>query len=182
MKSGKILHRITAKDGREVILRTPKWEDLDDLLDLFNSMVAEDLDVIPNWEKKTEDEEADWLKNVLVELENDRIIHIVAEVDGNIITSSSVKIRRGVMSHVGELGIIIFQGYRDVGIGTEVVKILLKESQKYGLKIIYLNVFSNNDRAIHVYEKSSFNETGRIPKGFFRKGKYIDYVIMVKEL
>ena len=46
MKPGEILHRFTAKDGRGVILRTPKWEDLDDLLDFINSLADEDLDVL----------------------------------------------------------------------------------------------------------------------------------------
>ena len=43
-------------------------------------------------------------------------------------------------------------------------------------------MFSNNERARHVYEKVGFKETGRIPKGLYRNGKFIDDVIMVKEL
>lgn len=50
------------------------------------------------------------------------------------------------------------------------------------LKILTLEVYSTNKRAIHVYEKLGFKETGRIPKGLFRNGKYIDQVVMVKEL
>jgi hypothetical protein len=40
MKTGQIIHTFTAKDGREVILRTPKWEDIDDLLELINSLIT----------------------------------------------------------------------------------------------------------------------------------------------
>ena len=45
MKAGKILHRFTAKDGQEVTLRTPKWEDLDDFMEYINSLVEEGVGV-----------------------------------------------------------------------------------------------------------------------------------------
>jgi hypothetical protein len=48
MKAGRIIHRFTAKDGREVILRTPRWEDLDELLGYINSLAEEDLEVLPS--------------------------------------------------------------------------------------------------------------------------------------
>ena len=49
MKTGQIFHTFTAKDGREVILRTPKWEDIDDLLALINSLIDEEADI---WMRK----------------------------------------------------------------------------------------------------------------------------------
>jgi RimJ/RimL family protein N-acetyltransferase len=189
LKAGKILHRFTAKDGREIILRIPKWEDLDDLLELINSITEEDLDFMPHLHKNTRDEEIEWLAKRLVEVEKDGIIDIVAEVNGKVISNSEValcggvmSLRRSVMSHVGLLGISIRSGYRGIGLGTEMLKILFEESRKIGLKILFLHVFSNNKRARHVYEKVGFNETGRIPKGLYRNGKFIDDVIMVKEL
>ena len=39
MQVGKILRRFPIIDGREVILKTPKREDLDDLIELINSLV-----------------------------------------------------------------------------------------------------------------------------------------------
>jgi len=42
MKASKIIHCFTAKDGREVILRTPKWEDIDDLMEVINSAIEEE--------------------------------------------------------------------------------------------------------------------------------------------
>jgi len=41
MKSGKVSTIYTASDGREVIHRTPKWEDLYDLTEFINSLVEE---------------------------------------------------------------------------------------------------------------------------------------------
>jgi hypothetical protein len=45
LEAGKILKNFTAKDGRNVVLRTPRSEDLDDLLGLINSLVDEKADI-----------------------------------------------------------------------------------------------------------------------------------------
>lgn len=60
MKAGKIIRSFFARDGREVVLRTPKWEDLDDLLELINSLVEERAD-ITRTKKVSREEEIDWL-------------------------------------------------------------------------------------------------------------------------
>lgn len=182
MKTGTILHRFTAKNGGRVILRTPRWEDLDDLLNYINSLADEDLDVLPERRKMTKDEEADWLGRRLAEMEKGEIIDVVAEVDGRVVANSEVVVEGRSMGHVGEVGIAIRSGYRDVGIGTEMMKTLVEESCKGGLKVLVLRAFANNNRAIHVYEKAGFKETGRIPKGLCRNGKYVDEVIMTKEI
>jgi len=39
MKTGEVIREFVAKDDHRVILRTLKWEDLDDLLKFFNLLV-----------------------------------------------------------------------------------------------------------------------------------------------
>ena len=85
-------------------------------------------------------------------------------------------------NHVGDLGILIKSGYRDIGIGTEMMKTLIVQAREMGVRILALTVFATNKRAIYVYEKVGFKETGRIPNGIYRNGKYIDRVIMTKEI
>ena len=41
MKVGKIIRKFVTKDGKNVIFRTPILEDLDDFLELINSLVDE---------------------------------------------------------------------------------------------------------------------------------------------
>ncbi len=48
-----------ARDGKEVVLRTPRWEDLDDFLELINSLIEEGADIYFD-KKLTREEEADW--------------------------------------------------------------------------------------------------------------------------
>ncbi len=182
MKPGKILQTFTAKDGRKVILRTPMWEDLDNLLELINSLVEEGAEI--DFEtKNTRDEEVDWLSRAITQLVKGEALYMVAEVDGKVVASSGITKRRfHCEKHVGDLGILLKSGYRDVGIGTKMMKTLIDQAHMMGLKILTLTVFATNKRAIHVYNKTGFKETGRIPKGIYRKGKYLDRVIMTKEI
>jgi len=181
MRIGKVLKRFVAKDGREVVLRTPRWEDLDDLLQYINSLVDEGADISAN-RNVAREEEADWLGRRLALLESGEEISLVAEVDGKVVGNSEITKRGGYSRHVGGLGIEIRSGYRDIGIGTEMLKTLVSEAKVTGLKMLTLKVFSTNKRAIHVYKKVGFKETGRIPNSIHKNGEFIDEIIMVKDI
>ena len=178
MKAGTVLREFFALDKRRVILRTPRWDDLDDLLEMINSLVAEGADIVIS-EKVSRVEEIDWLARALSHLAKDEILYLVAEVDGKVVANSEISMRRdGYDGHVGGIGIAIREGYRNVGIGTEMMKTLVEQARKIGLKVLTLFTFESNRRAIHVYENVGFVQTGKIPRKFFREGKYIDEVIM----
>lgn len=181
MRAGTFLQTFKARDGRKVTLRTPRWEDLDDMLDFINSLVEEEAPIAVD-EKPTRDQEVDWLAGRLSNLEKGRAIAIVAEVDDVMVGQVQVGPRVGRMSHVGNLGISVKQGYRDVGIGQELMREAEVQAQKLGLEIISLEVFASNERARHVYEKMGFREVGRTPRGVKYKGEYVDSVSMVKEI
>ncbi len=86
MLVGEIVKRFILKDGRKVVLRTPKWEDLDGLLELINSLVDEGAEIARS-RKVTREEEIDWLSGVIVRVENGKTSFIVAEVEGNVVAS-----------------------------------------------------------------------------------------------
>jgi len=181
MKAGKTVRSLIAKNSREVVLRTPKWEDLDDLLELINSLVDERAD-ITRTEKVSREEEIDFLSRALSRLEKGETFYLVAEVNGKVVAISEVNRGRGYEKHVGVIGIAIRSGFRDLGIGTEMMKALMEHAKNVGLKVLTLAAFANNKRAIHVYEKAGFVRTGRVPKKHFKEGKYIDEIILTKVL
>lgn len=51
------------------------------------------------------------------------------------------------------------------------------DARKAGLKVLVLRMIANNDQSRHVYQKAGFKGTGIIPRGIYRKNKYIDDVI-----
>ena len=187
MKTGKIYRRFKATNGEAVTLRTLRWEDLDSCVVFVNDLVVEkrtepNLGVMVDT-KQTREEEAEWLTSQLTGIEKENIISVVADVRGRVVGNSSVTrgSYRDTRCH-GYLGIAISRKSRDMGIGREMMRTLVKESRRAGLKTIQLEVFANNPRAIHVYEKTGFRQSGRVPKKMLRSGKFIDSIIMTREL
>jgi len=179
MQLGRVFRKFPVKDGREVILRTPRKEDLEDLMELINSLVDEKAE-IARAEKVTREEEVEWLPKMLAGLEKNEQFFLVAEVDRKLVASSDIHLLRGDETHVGVLGIVVKSGFRDLGIGTEMMKTLVEQATALGLKVLTLQVFATNRRAVHVYEKTGFVQTGTVPKKHFREGQYIDEIIMTK--
>ena len=179
MRTGEILKKFNSKDGRNVILRTPRWEDLDDLLELINSLVEEQAEIYIT-DKFTREKEAEWLLKVLRRLERDEQFLLVAEVDKKVIASSDFQIQGGTDERIGAIGIVIRNGYRNLGIGTEIMKTVLEQAAFFGLRTVTVNAFATNKRAIHVYEQVGFAESSIIPKKHLRQGRFIDEVIMSK--
>lgn len=182
MKVGKIIRKFNTKDGRNVILRTPKWEDLDDFLELINSLVDEKAEIYVT-EKVSREEEAKWLLEVIAHLERDEDFFLAAEVGKKVVALAEFKIKKGDKEHpVGAIGIIVKKGYRNIGIGTEILKTIFEQATFFGLRKMTINAFATNKRAIHVYKKVGFIETGIIPERHFRQGKLIDEIIMKKQI
>ncbi|UCD73419.1 MAG: GNAT family N-acetyltransferase [Candidatus Bathyarchaeota archaeon] len=181
MEIDKIVYCFTAKNGKEVILRTPRGEDLDDLVEHINSLVDEGAEILRNT-RVTRDQEAEWLEKNLADIKEEKLLFLVAEVDRRIVGTSAVRKRRGYSSHVGDLGVAISKDCRNIGIGTEMLETIISEAKKAGIKTLFLRVFATNKTARHLYEKMGFKETGRTPNIFYKDRKYLDEVTMYKEL
>ena len=100
---------------------------------------------------------------------------LVAEADGDVVGNVLISTERSVVSdHVGTLSICVADGWREVGIGSALVKAAQEWSRERGLAKVALGVFPDNDRAIAVYEHAGFVREGlrirqyRVPGGGFR--------------
>ena len=181
MRPGTIFRKFQDREGREVTLRAPQWSDLDDMLDFINSLVEENVDILVDT-KYTREAEVDWLAGKLSALENERVIAVVAEVDGRFVGQTEISPKMGRSRHVGVLGISLKAGYRDAGIGTELMREAESQAPRLGIEIITLDVFVSNARGRHLYEKMGYVQVGQVPRGIKRDGEYIDDVIMAKEI
>jgi RimJ/RimL family protein N-acetyltransferase len=181
MRPGTFFRKFHDREGREVTLRAPQWSDLDEMLDFINSLVEENVDILVDT-KYTREAEVGWLAARLSELENDRIIMVAAEVNGRFVGQTAVSPKIGRSSHVGVLGISLKDGYRDAGIGTELIREAENQTHRLGIEIITLDVFASNAMGRHLYAKMGYIQVGQVPRGIKRDGEYIDDVIMAKEL
>jgi RimJ/RimL family protein N-acetyltransferase len=181
LKAGQVLSRHSLKDGTRVTLRTPRMEDLDDLLRYINALVKENAMILMTKPAKRHDE-AKWLGNVLAEIETGKSVYIVAEIEGRVVANGNVGFREGKEAHVCTLGIAISRPFRDKGLGTILINELIRHARKFHRRLILLSVFEENPRARHLYEKVGFREVGRVPKKLFHKGKYHTEIMMAREI
>lgn len=105
------------------------------------------------------------------------VLYLV-KCNGEIIGNGSVNSLSGRMSHRAELGISIRKDYWGKGVGTKLMEKLIAFAKNGGFEILSLDVRSDNDRAIRLYEKFGFRKIATYP-GFMKiKGELVDYDFM----
>ena len=109
---------------------------------------------------------------ILIALDNDRII-ARAELDGYY----PARIR-----HRAVLSISVKKEYWNRGIGTDMLNRLIEQAKKMKLRVIELEVISDNARAISLYHKTGFSDIGLYKDYFNVNGIFKDAVIMQKVL
>lgn len=178
MEPGKEIARFQTKQGKKVIVRTLQESDLPDLLTYANHLIDEDTFILLSGDHLTQKHEKKYVDDAIAAMKKKKKIHCIARIDGTLIASFEVRILPLRTSHVGEIGISVVPAYRDSGIGTKCMEILISEAKKAGLRLLTLTCFAMNERAIHVYESFGFKKAGCIPGLFFYKGGYEDELIM----
>lgn len=89
-----------------------------------------------------------------------------------------------LLARKAEYAISIRGKAQGMGVGTKATKkILDKAFNKFGLERVYLNVLSDNERAIHLYEKCGFIYEGEFRNHLFLRGEYksLKWYSMLKE-
>lgn len=179
----KPITKFTSKKGREIELWEPSLERLDSLLLFVNRLVEDDTFLTLTGKPITRIEEELWLKENLSYLENGKGYIIWAVCDDRIV--GQFDLRRGGTRdwHTATVGLMVDRDFRGEGIGKFLFeKGIEKAKTMPGLKIIKLYIFDDNVVAKNLYQKSGFKEFARLPKGFFRQGKYTDALQMYKNL
>ncbi len=179
--SGNIVDRIQIDGIGEVLIRYPEMDDAEDLLDYTNSVIDEG--VLALDEEKDMDWEVESLADTLKDIERGQSIALVVEVGGEVMGMGNISKDSGALSHTGELGFGLKEEIRGRGIGTELMRILLREAvERLDLEIVKLEVYRTNEPALSLYKKVGFEKVGTIEDGGFQNGNYKDVVIMKKDL
>lgn len=167
------------KNGSSVVIRDAEVKDAENIINAINSVGAEKVYILT----EIFAHDADWERNFIQEhvKEKKDFLLVVAEVEGNIVGTSSIHPGSSPKDrHVGGLGISIVKEWRGLGIGTAMMTYMINWAKNYGLEKLYLSVFSTNQRAINLYKKFNFQVEGKRKKQYKIEGKYIDEIIMAK--
>jgi ribosomal protein S18 acetylase RimI-like enzyme len=91
--------------------------------------------------------------------------------------------KRDRTKHVSVLGISVLKDYWKQGIGKQMMKTLVDFAYHApDTKFIHLEVRSDNEHAIYLYESVGFRKNTTIPKMMFIKEKYYDIDLMILDL
>ena len=85
--------------------------------------------------------------------------------------------------HRAVMGISVRKEYWGCGLGSYLMQLAIDQTRSNGFEQLELGVYSDNSRAIHLYEKVGFERYGIQPRAFkLKDGTYRDEIIMVKML
>ena len=124
---------------------------------------------LENWRKRLETPPQDFYSLVACAGE---------EVVGNVGLNLLARPRR---RHVGDLGIVVREGWHGQGVGTALMTAVLELADGWlQLRRVELTVFTDNAPAIKLYEKFGFGLEGTHKQYAFRDGAFCDAYTMAR--
>lgn len=163
----------------DFLIREASGADAKEMLH-YNNIVGSETDFLSFGENTfniSEEKEARFLERFKNSNKNLMLIALKGE---KIIANASVEGHRTERyNHRAELSITVLRECWGCGIGTALMEKLIAFSKEVGYKSIYLDVRSDNERAISLYKKFGFERLGVYHNYFFVKGKYYDADLMV---
>ena len=177
--------KITLKDGRTAILKTPCMEDAEKMLHYIKTACGETdfLARYPEeWNGVTVESEEKWVKNLR---ESQSTLAITCYIDGVIAGNCEINFRGGMKtSHRATVAIAILKEYWNLGIGSAMFTEMIATAEANpNTEIIELEFVEGNSRAQALYEKFGFRIVGSRPNAFKQKdGTVRGEYFMQKEL
>ena len=167
----------TATDGRRWVLRPARPTDARALARLFSAVRAEGRWLATPASAVSEPSESFFIGEMI--RAGDTLV-LVAEAEAEVIGNVLVSVEPSTMTdHIGTLSIAIAEAWRDVGIGSAMVRAAQDWTRAQGLAKLALGVFPDNERAIAVYEHAGFVREGLRRRQYRGYGRgYRDEVLM----
>lgn len=91
-----------------------------------------------------------------------------------------IPLKHPTMNHVGGLGMGVLADYRGSGVGGQLLEETLEHAWSSGLKRLELEVFADNEPAIHLYKKHGYVREGLKRYARSIDGQYQDIVVMAQ--
>jgi len=119
-----------------------------------------------------------WQKRVTENLENS--YYLVGVIDDRIVGMVSVDtFTRPRRRHAGAIGICVHEEWQGKGVGGALMRAIIDFSDNWlNLTRLELEVFADNEAAIHLYERFGFQLEGTLRQHALRDGQYVDSKVM----
>ncbi len=174
---------MTKNQLTNLIIRQPNKADAGPLLEYLKIIGGEsdNLTFGPEGHPNTREQEEAFIESLT---RSETHLMVVADFNGEIIGDASLSgSPRERLRHSLELGISVKKAYWRMGVATRLLDAITERARAWPHVIqITLEVKSDNERAIRLYEKSGFIVTGVRAKRMHVNNRYYDTILMVKPL
>lgn len=107
---------------------------------------------------------------------------LVAESDGKVVGMVGIHLLKSARQrHTACLGMMVRAEYQGQGIGKKLLENILDLADNWLMLVrIELDVTSDNERAIHLYNSLGFEVEGKKKFSIIKDGKYADLIMMAR--
>lgn len=174
------IRNIILKDGMEAVIRTGLPQDGASVLALARQVAGESGFLIsyPEEFSQSVEQEQAW---ITAHLEQPSSLFLVGEIEGKLVGMLNFLVRpRRKIAHHGTLGMSVVQQWQGQGLGRGLLQTLVEWANSTpAVEKLCLEVFSNNHKALSLYQGFGFQEEGRRSKHIKTEtGEYIDLILM----
>lgn len=174
--------KFTLPDGRELTLRSAAADDWAQLSE-HRRITSGETHFMARWPEECGFDESR-MRTYLTAAGESPLGFMVTAFDGERIVGDLgvAEVRPHLKyRHRAYMGVSIQQAYCGCGLGSRMLEIALEQAKQNGFEQVELSVFSDNERAMGLYEKYGFQKFGMTPRAFkLKDGSYRDEIIMVR--
>ncbi len=176
---------IQLKDGRTGLLRAPREEDAEMLLDYLVRSSGE-TDFLIRYPEECKKMSIEKEKSIIRESrESDTDTMILCTVDGKHAGNCSVSFKQRLKTkHRAQLAIALLRDYWELGIGSAMMTEMIRIAEENpDITQIELGFIEGNSRARALYEKFGFKIASLHPNAFrLKDGTYLNEYLMIREV
>lgn len=174
-----IIKKIQLRSGNELIIRAAEVNDAEAMISYLNIVGGESDNLLfgENEFRLSVEQESRYIESMM---ESDNALMVLGIINNEIVSVAQVAAPpRERIAHNSELAISVKKEYWSMGVGTEIMKVLIEFAKETGvIKNISLGVKGDNQKARSLYEKLGFERVG-VHKSFFNiDGVYDDEILM----
>ena len=170
---------VKLKDGTKILLRIMKDEDIDDVIEFFQSIPDEDRLYL-----RSDTKDPETVKLRFGKLDYDTRFPILAVKDNNIIGMATLfRAEFGWMRNLGEIRVVISKKYQRQGLATILTRELFFQALKKKLYKIQAELMDTQLSAMAAFEKLGFRKEATFKKHVTDiKGVRRDLIIMTLDV
>lgn len=168
---------IESKSGQRIGFRPEENNDLEGIWALYSTLSEESQESLPPFDRQLIER---WFENLPQYTVPPILATVLTGRNGERVIGRAVLVHsdRPSVRHRAEFGIVVHDDYQGQGIGKELTGFMLEIACRHGLTKVTLEVFPENERAIHVYERCGFIREGLLTDHYFFHGRFHDVVLM----